>query len=218
MSWNHGKKSTRQNGKKNGKKLIKNNKLEKYLTKCNQGLFILKRKVYRTSQSHITHGGTQMLHTISKSILIFISLIILLQAPDLLSQEIGFKIIDIFNLNRYDEDRVAYQQYEKVHDQYHIDAIDNSIAVLMLIKDKRIYLFKDGYDDFEAIRNKILLYNTGNQLIPDLWENKISGSPNFVLIADRKIELQRVVSKEQVSAMYKDFYLKLRDEFLKKHV
>jgi hypothetical protein len=158
-----------------------------------------------------------MLHKIAKLTLILV-LIIFFQAPLLLAKEVGFKIIDIFNLNRYFEDRIAYQQYEKSYDQWHADTIDNSIAVLMLIKDKRIYLFKDGYDDPEAVRLKILMYNTGNTMIPDLWENKINGSPNFVQISDRKVVLLRNISKEQVSANYKDFYIKIRDEFLKKHV
>ncbi len=158
-----------------------------------------------------------MLHKIAKLMLILV-LIAFFQAPLLLAKEVGFKIIDIFNLNRYDEDRIAYQQYEKPYDQWHVDTIDNSIAVLMLIKEKKIYLFKDGYDDFEAIRLKILLYNTGNTMIPDLWENKISSSPNFVQVSDRKVILMRNISKEQVSANYKDFYVKIRDEFLKRHV
>jgi len=159
-----------------------------------------------------------MLHTFGKFILIAFSLAVLFQARSLYSKDAELQLIDVFKLSRYDEDRIAYQQFEKQYDQYHVDTEDNSIAALMIIKDKKIYLLKDGYDNPEQIRNKILMYTNGNKLCPDLWENKISGNPNFLLVADRKVELQKNTSKEWVSSNYKDFYIKIRDEFLKKHV
>ena len=129
----------------------------------------------------------------------------------------GFTLIDIQKLNRYDEDRILYQHFEKPFDEFAPDASDNSIAALMVIKDKSVYLFKDGYDDPESVRNNRILHDRGNQFLPDLWPNKIEGVPNFVMITDRKVELQRNTTKEFVAGNYRDFYVDVRNRFLKKH-
>ncbi|OHD68762.1 MAG: hypothetical protein A2W19_10890 [Spirochaetes bacterium RBG_16_49_21] len=159
-----------------------------------------------------------MSHNISRLTVIIYALFMLLSLRDLYSKNFDFRMIDISRLNRYDEDRIAYQQYEKSYDQFRIDTEDNSIAALMIIKDKRIYLFEDGYDNPEAIRKKAFMYATGNQMSPDLWENKISGNPNFFMATDRKVELLKNNSKEWIASNYKDYYSSIRNEFLKRHV
>lgn len=135
----------------------------------------------------------------------------------LLARSKNFTMINVEKLSRYDEDRILYQHFEKPYNEFAPDAQDNSIAALMVIKDKNVYLFKDGYDDPEAVRNNKILHDRGNQFLPDLWPNKIEGVPNFVMITDRKIELQRNATKEFVANNYKDFYLDVRNRFLKKH-
>lgn len=148
---------------------------------------------------------------------IFALIISVLLPGLLLARSKDFTLIDIQKLNRYDEDRILYQHFEKPHNEFSPDAKDNSIAALMVIKDKNVYLFKDGYDDHEAVLANRLLHDRGNQFLPDLWTNKIESVPNFVTITDRKIELQKNTSKEFVATNYKDFYVDVRDRFLKKH-
>ena len=151
-------------------------------------------------------------------VICFIALSLVFQTQALYAKDISFTPVDIQKLSRYDEDRVLFQQYESAPNTYAGDAIDNSIARLMVIKDKKVYLFQDGYDSAEQVKlNKITL-DRGNQMLPDMWPNKISDSPNYVLITDRRYEMQRNTSKEWVSSNYKDFYISVRDKFLKKHI
>ncbi len=159
-----------------------------------------------------------MSHTIRKLTVIIYALFMLFPLRNLYSRNFEFKIIDIIDLNRYDENRIAYQQYEKPYNQFQIDTEDNSIAALMIIKNKKIYLFEDGYDDSSMIRKKALLYANGNQLSPDLWVNKICGKPNFFMATNRKVELLKNTSKDWIAANYNDFYINIRNEFLRKHV
>jgi hypothetical protein len=151
----------------------------------------------------------------------FISLFalsIVFQAQALLSKEISFTPVDIQKLSRYDEDRVLFQQYESTPGQFTADAVDNSVAALMVIKDKKVYLFQDGYDNPEKVKLNRITLDRGNQMLPDMWPNKISNSPNFVLITDRRHEMQRNTIQEWVSSNYKDFYVSVKEKYLKKHV
>jgi hypothetical protein len=159
-----------------------------------------------------------MSHTISKLTVIIYALFMLFPLSNLYSKNLEFKIIDITDLNRYDENRIAYQQYEKPYNQFQVDTEDNSIAALMIIRNKKIYLFEDGYDDPSVIRKKALMYANGNVLSPDLWVNKISGKPNFFMVTNRKIELLKNTSPDWIAANYNGFYANIRNEFLRKHV
>jgi hypothetical protein len=159
-----------------------------------------------------------MIQKFGTFVICFIALSIVFQMQALYSKEISFTPVDIQKLSRYDEDRVLFQQYEGTPNAYAGDAMDNSIARLMVIKDKKVYLFQDGYDSPEQVKLNKDTLDRGNQMLPDMWPNKISDSPNFVLITDRRKEMQRNISKEWVSNNYKDFYLSVRDKFLKKHV
>lgn len=159
-----------------------------------------------------------MIRKIIKYTVFVCVLLLLAQAQDLFSRDLSFSLIDIQKLTRYDEDRIAFQQFEKPFDTYKGDEQDNSIALLMIIRDKKIYLFKDGYDNAEQVRLNKISYDRGNQFLPDLWQNKIDGNPDFVLLTDRRIELQKNTTQEWVSNNYKDFYINVRDKFLKKQV
>jgi hypothetical protein len=159
-----------------------------------------------------------MIQKVGTSLICIFAISLVFQSQALYSKDLNFTLIDIQKLNRYDEDRVLYQQYESPHNEYTGEAEDNSIAALMVIKDKKVYLFQDGYDSPEQAKlNKIVL-DRGNQMLPDMWPNKISNTPNFVVITDRRLEMQRNTTKEWVSSNYKDFYISVRDKFLKKHV
>lgn len=159
-----------------------------------------------------------MRHIFGKALVFMFTVSLFFLSPPSFSKEPAFSIVEIQKLSRYDEDRVLYQQFEKTHDEYAGENMDNSIAALMIIKDKKVYLFEDGYDSIEQVKlNKVTL-DKGNQFLPDMWQNKISGIPNYVMITDRRIEIQKNTSKEFVSNNYKDFYLSVRDKFLKKHV
>ena len=129
-----------------------------------------------------------------------------------------YKIINIEHLSRYFEDRIAFQHIEK-KPLLHVDeAIDNSIACLLIVKSKKIYLFKDGYDNPYEVKTKKYILETQRKLLPDVWENKVDGAPDFLRITERRIELSKNVTKEFVSKNYKDKYSKWRDAFLKRHV
>ncbi|MBN2158868.1 MAG: hypothetical protein JW807_05690 [Spirochaetes bacterium] len=143
---------------------------------------------------------------------------ILLPAAALYSKEPDFTTVAIKKLNRYDEDRLFYQQYEKSHEEFSDESRDNSFATLMLIKDKKVYLFQDGYDNPELVKYNRFVLEKGNQNIPDMWQNKIDGLPDYVVITNRRIEVQKNTTKEWVSANYKDFYTSVRDKLLRKHV
>ncbi len=158
-----------------------------------------------------------MLRTIATCSILTLMASVFIPGQTLFAKSDRFTLIDIQKLNRYDENRILYQHIEKLHDQFVADAYDNSVAALMVIKDKTVYLFKDGFDDPEQVRANKILYDRGNQFLPDMWPNKIAGVPNFVMITDRRIEIQKNTTKEFVSANYKDFYMDVRNRFLKKH-
>lgn len=191
---------------------------EKHLTNCRYRLPSISEGIIDgAARSHLNHGGP-MMQKFGTFAICLVAVTLVLQTQTLYSKDLSFTLLDIQKLNRYDENRVLYQQYESPHNEITGDVVDNSIAALMIIKDKKVYLFEDGYDSPEQTKlNKIVL-DRGNQMLPDMWPNKISNSPNFVLITDRKLEMQRNTTKEWVSNNYKDFYISVRDKFLKKHV
>src|SRR4030042_5015147 len=143
-----------------------------------------------------------MSHTIWKFLLCVFGIALLFQVPALYSKDLGYTLVSIENLNRYDEDRVLYQQFESTLEKYASGANDNSIAALMVIKDKKVYLFEDGYDSPEQVKLNRDTLDRSSQILPDMWQNKIDSIPDFVLITDRRIELQRNTAKEWVSSNY----------------
>ncbi|HOO70378.1 MAG TPA: hypothetical protein PK926_01365 [Spirochaetota bacterium] len=125
-----------------------------------------------------------------------------------------FLIIEIEDISRYNEDRITYQHIEKITDEY----TDNSIASLLIIRDSKVYLFKDGYDSGENVSTQKRILEMENRLIPDLWENKIDGNPDYIMVTDRRVELLKNITQDFVTKNFGEFYSTVRDEFLKKHV
>lgn len=155
-----------------------------------------------------------MLKKFCKAIIFCVIFIMLISISNGSAKTHPFVILDIEKISRFNEDRIAYQQIEKVTDE----KIDNSIACLLVIKDSKVYLYKDGYDIPENVSSNRQSLELENKLIPDLWENKIDGNPDFVQVNDRRIELFKNVTQDFVTKNFGDFYKNIRDAFLKKHV
>jgi hypothetical protein len=157
-------------------------------------------------------------------------LLALFQITDGKSNNMKYKLVDVKNVSRYYENRIAYQQVERPYIENKVDKEDNSIACLLIIRETKVYLFKDGYDNPKYVDMEERRYNVAYTLIDkDLWLNKIDNKPDFLTVADRKIEVfQRIdtVNKEGaqpaqdqsfVSTNYAEYYKKVRDSFLKRH-
>jgi len=155
-----------------------------------------------------------MIRKITRSLALLCTLIIILQFTEAHSGDIPFRIMEIENLSRYNEDRVAYQHVEKDISM----AIDNSITCLLIVKDSKIYLFRDGYDSPEDVETQRLILEMENRLIPDLWKNKIDSKPDYVRITDRRVEMMKNVTQEFVTNNFGEFYTSVRSNFLQKHV
>jgi len=134
------------------------------------------------------------------------------------SSIIPFRILESEEITRYYEDRIVYQQYEKQPADFTFSPIDNSIASLMVIMKKRVYLIKDGYDNEKEVLQTKKNYELAHVQYGDLWTNKIDGNPDFVRITDRRVEVTKNTVPEYVTKTYKDFYIKVRNEFLTRHV
>ena len=150
--------------------------------------------------------------------LAYIAALSLFFQPALIARDLSYLPIDITKLSRYDENRVMYQHIETAHGEFSQDQMDNSVASLLVIKDKKVYLIRDGFDSTEQAMLNKGMYDKGGQLLPDIWVNKIDGVPDYIVVTDRKIEIQKNTTKEWVSSNYKEFYGSVREKFLKKHV
>jgi hypothetical protein len=159
-----------------------------------------------------------MPHKIIKGIICIFTIALLFQAPSLYSKDLSFTFLDIQKISSYDTDRIAYQQFEKAPDALNPDKNDNSLALLMIIKDKKIYVIQDGYDNPEQVYFNKISFNQGNQFIPNIWLNMIDGKPDSVMVTDRRIEVQRNTDKDWVAKNYNEMYAGVRDKFIKKHV
>jgi hypothetical protein len=136
------------------------------------------------------------------------------QFTEVNSKDIPFQLIEIEQLSRYNEDRLAYQHTEA--DLGPI--IDNSLSSLLIIKDSKIYLIKDGYDDGYIVQEQRQLLEMENRLIGDLWVNKIDNKPDYIRVTDRRVEVLKNISQEFVTNNFGEFYTSVRDRFLQKHV
>lgn len=141
-------------------------------------------------------------------------IIIILFSASILASNFDFKPVVIEKISRYNEDRIAYQHIQNDFGE----KTDDSIATLLIIKEKQIYLLKDGYDDPEKVREKRLMLSMENQLIPDLWKNKINEKPDFIRITSRRIERMKNFDEDFVSKSFGTFYQNVRNAFLNKHV
>ena len=155
-----------------------------------------------------------MIRNIGKSVTLLVALVLIFQMTEAHSRNLAFKVMNLENISRYDEDRLAYQHVEKDLSV----SIDNSVSCLLIVKDKKMYLFKDGYDNEKDVRTQRLILEMENRLIPDLWKNKIDDKPDFVRITDRRVELLKNINQEFVTNNFGDFYDNVRTKFLQKHV
>ena len=141
-------------------------------------------------------------------------MLVILFSASILASSFDFKPVVIEKISRYNEDRIAYQHIQKDGGE----KTDDSISTLLIIKEKQIYLLKDGYDNPEKVREQRLILSMENQLIPDLWKNKINEKPDFIRITSRRIERMKNFSEDFVSKSFGAFYQNVRNAFLNKHV
>ena len=130
------------------------------------------------------------------------------------SSNLSYKPFNLTKLTRYNEDRIFYQHIQNKN----IADVDNSIATLLVIKDRKIYLLSDGYDSYENVYLQKKTLTLQNDLITDLWKNKLDNIPDYVLITDRRTPLIQLTKQEDVAAKFGTFFKGIRDKFLKKHV
>jgi len=128
------------------------------------------------------------------------------------SQEVPFQLINIEHLSRYSENRVAYQHFEKEFSPF----LDNSIALLLIVKDSKVYLIIDGYDNPDVVENLRFEDALQTNLQPDFWPNKIDGKPDFIRITDRRQDIIHSASAEFVAKNYGELFTTMREAFLKR--
>ena len=150
---------------------------------------------------------------IGKIIIIFITFFIF-QPFYLYSKVIDYKTIDDSKISRYNEDRIAYQLIQKSNT---IDK-DDSTASLLIVRDNKTYLIRDGYDDPDVMQKNLILLLRGKLTFGSQWTNKINSKPDFVRISDKRLEMLKNVNEEFVTKNFGDFYKNVRNAFLQKHV
>jgi len=155
-----------------------------------------------------------MLNKITGRIALILTIIMITSSA--FSRDLSYKIITINDVSRYFEDRIAYQQIENIIDPEEHQTQDTSIAALLIIKDRHIYLFKDGYDDPRVVEENRLTREMENRLIMNtLWEREIDWKPDYVRITDGRQEIQKKEitfgTQENLNERYTEFYAKTRD-------
>lgn len=133
-----------------------------------------------------------------------------------ISKEKEFLILDVDKITRYKEDRIVFQRIERPD----VQSQDNSVEVLLVIKDNKSYFMSDGYDKVDEVRMKKIVMDAENKYIDnnDFWLNKINGKPDCVRIIYRRSDLLRNTNEEFVSSNFGQFYKSVRDGFIKMHV
>lgn len=149
--------------------------------------------------------------------------LILVMSASVYSRDLSYEAITLDNVSRYDENRIAYQQVEYIIDPETHQKQDTSSASLLVINDKQMYLFKDGFDDPKIVEQNRIIKEMENRLvINDMWGRTIDGKPDYLLITDRRVEVQKKFivpeKNENLDPRYSDFYAKIRDSFIQKHV
>ncbi len=146
--------------------------------------------------------------------LLNILLLSFITASPLLSKDIDFQFIEIEKVSRYFEDRIAFMHIQK--DVSPI--IDNSLASLLFIKDKKMYLIQDGYDNPKDVAIQRTILENENKLAEDLWTNKINSKPDYIRITERRVEVLKNTSEDFVAKNFGSFYTSVRNAFIQKHV
>ncbi len=152
-----------------------------------------------------------------KPIFLFIILIfIIASGTALLSKKMQFEQINLDKISKYDDSRIAYQRVEKYTDVL----VDNSFESLLVIKDKKIYLISDGFDNLSVVLQRKFKLDVDQINIEDgsLWENKINGKPDYIRIMNRKQDVLTNSNEEFVTTNFGVFYKAVRDKFIEQHV
>jgi len=130
--------------------------------------------------------------------------------------------ISIDTISRYDVDRITYQQIEYIEDPEQHQRDDTSVACLLIIRDKKMYLFKDGYDDPKIVEENRIIKEMENRIIQnELWERTIDGKPDFLVVTDRRTEIvkrQTLKPTDNIADQYANYYQKIRDTFIQEHI
>jgi len=163
-----------------------------------------------------------MRNNIAVAMAFILSFFIILPAAGF-SRDLTYKDITIDNVSRYNEDRISYQQVEYVINPEEHQKQDTSLASLLIIRDRKMYLFKDGYDDPQIVEQNRIIREMENRLLQnELWEREIDNKPDYLRITDRRTEvLKKVIisgNNENLAQRYSDFYVKMRDSFIQKHI
>jgi hypothetical protein len=163
-----------------------------------------------------------MRNNIAVAMAFILSFFIILPAAGF-SRDLTYKDITIDNVSRYNEDRISYQQVEHVIDPEEHQKQDTSLASLLIIKDRKMYLFKDGYDDPQIVEQNRIIREMENRLLQnELWVKELDGKPDYLRITDRRTEILKKIlvseSSDNLAQRYSDFYQKMRDSFIQKHV
>lgn len=127
-----------------------------------------------------------------------------------------FKFITVENVSRYKEDRIAFQ-----HVDHFVDPLmDNSQEILLVIKDSRMQLLIDGYDDPKTVMENRLMNDMERKLYDDekMWTNVMNGKPDAILVTDRRVPVMQSRDEAFVSEKFGEYYTKIRDKFLERHV
>ena len=118
---------------------------------------------------------------------------------------------------------ISYQQVEYIINPEEHQKQDTSLASLLIIKDRKMYLFKDGYDDPQIVEQNRIIREMENRLLQnELWIREIDGKPDYLRITDRRTEILKKIivseSNDNLAQRYTDFFSKMRDSFIQKHV
>ncbi len=148
-------------------------------------------------------------------IIMLIACISFFLSTELFSKDIPFKVITIEKVSRYIEDRIAYQH---VQSEDNNPRVDDSIANLLIIKDRQIYLIRDGYDDPKKVEQERYIFELRRKIYGSLWKNKVNSKPDYIRITDRRVERLLNVNEEFVTKNFGEFYKNVRNSFINKHV
>jgi hypothetical protein len=151
-----------------------------------------------------------------KTVLPLFAVLTVLVSVSLSAKDPDFLMVELDNVSRYNEDRVAYQQIQKFIDI----SKDDSIATLLIIRKSKMYLLKDGYDNPQTVADtrKGLILDNIDFKDEDLWKNKMNGKPDYIRVTDRREELTKSQDEEYVSKNFGAIYIKTRDQLITEHV
>ncbi|MFW5808274.1 MAG: hypothetical protein ACOC2H_11170 [Spirochaetota bacterium] len=127
-----------------------------------------------------------------------------------------FKFITVENVSRYTENRIAFQHVDKFIDSRK----DNSQELLLIIRDSKMQLIMDGYDNPKQVMEQRLMYDMERRLYDDekIWENKINGKPDAIIVTDRRVPVMRSFKEEFVTENFGEYYSNIRNTFIQRHV